>query len=142
MRENVLATARDVRAQLLKRRLPRDLAGQCGLAALLIAVKLADPWALRTGFYMAKDTRFGHKRYPHRHAWNHVGVTIVDVTATQFVGCRAAVNVVCAKDNVRYGETASGPDAIDDILTSWCGALREYRDLAAQLRQQLHEVAA
>lgn len=134
--------ARDFRARLLERsELPRDLAGQCGLAALHVAAAMSDPWMLRTGCYMAADARWPTRgRYPHRHAWCQVGDVIVDATATQFKGRVRAVHVTT--DHSRYVEFASGSDAINDILRNWCCAeLPEYVQLARRLRCTLRRRA-
>jgi len=134
------AIARDIRAQLLRyKEAPRDLAGECGLAAMLVAAAIADPLALRTGFYMKREKLFGTcGRYPHRHAWCRVGTMIVDATATQFDRSNKAVHVVRYDEDTRYIETASGGDAIDDIMTNWCGRkLPAYVQIAKGLRRSL-----
>lgn len=130
-----IVVARTVRARLLRRRVPRDLAGQCGLASMLVAAELVDPRVLRTGFYMKRGRFCGRcGRFPRRHAWCQVGDTIVDLTATQF-GLRATVYVVRVRADDRYVETADAADAIDDIMDNWRGReLPEYRKLARRLR--------
>lgn len=131
--------ARDVRAALLRlNETPRNLAGQCGLAAMLVAVSIG-PRALRTGFYMKRGELFGTcGRYPHRHAWCRVGAMIVDATATQFERRNKAVHVVRFDEDTRYIETASEADAIDDIMTNWRGReLPAYVQLATDLRRSL-----
>jgi hypothetical protein len=135
---SVLAIAKEVRAHLLARDdVPRDLAGECGVAAMLIADRIGDPWALRTGCFMAYDPMLSWGlRYPHRHAWCQIGSTIIDVTATQFSGRYHAVYVTT--DRVRYVEFATGPDAISDIMNNWrARGLPEYRQLARRLREKL-----
>lgn len=130
--------ARDIRTELLRvEEKPRDLAGECGLAAMLLASALGNPHALRTGFYMAHETFLGKRgRYPNRHAWCRVGAMIVDATATQFDRSNKAVHVVRFDEDSRYIETASGADAIDDIMTNWCGReLPAYVLLAKKLRR-------
>ena len=137
--ERTTAVARDVRAQLLSlRESPRDLAGQCGLAAMLVAAAIEDPHALRTGFYMKYERLFGKRGlYPHRHAWCRVGAMIIDATATQFAKSNSAVHVVRHDEDVRYIETASGRDAIDDIMLNWRGReLPAYVQLARGLRRR------
>jgi len=132
--------ARDIRTELLSfKETPRDLVGQCGLAAMLVAAALRNPYALRTGFYMKREKLFGKcGRYPHRHAWCCVGITIVDVTATQFNRSNKAVHVARCNEDPRYIETASGADAIDDIMTNWRGReLDAYVQIAKRLRQIL-----
>lgn len=132
--------ARDIRSALLRiDETPRDLAGQCGLAAMLLATTLDDPYALRTGFYMKREKLFGKcGRYPHRHAWCRVGTMIIDVTATQFDRSNKAVHVVHHDEDTRYIETASGTDAIDDIMINWRGReLPPYVQLAKGLRKRL-----
>lgn len=136
--DRTISLARDIRANLLRYDdAPRDLAGQCGLASMLVAVALKDPHALRTGFYMKYETLFGKRgRFPHRHAWCRVGSTIVDATATQFDRRNRSVHVVHHAEDDRYIESASGRDAIDDIMNNWCGrALLVYRQLAKDLRR-------
>lgn len=131
--------ARDIRDDLLRyQETPRDLAGQCGLAAMLVASALKNPHALRTGFYMKFMTMFGKRgRYPHRHAWCRVGTMIVDVTATQFDQSNKAVHVARFDEDTRYIETASGCDAIDDIMNNWRGReLPAYVQLAKGLRRR------
>jgi hypothetical protein len=131
--------ARAARADLLcYEETPRDLAGQCGLAALLVASVLKNPHALRTGFYMKFETLFGKRgRYPHRHAWCRVGTMIIDVTATQFDQSNKAVHVTRFDEDTRYIETASGRDAIDDIMINWRGReLPAYVQLAKGLRRR------
>ena len=128
----------DIRTDLLRYdETPRDLAGQCGLAAMLMATALKNPHALRTGFYMKFETLFGKRgRYPHRHAWCRVGTMIVDITATQFDQSNKAVHVVRFDEATRYIETASGRDAIDDIMDNWRGReLSAYVQLAKGLRR-------
>lgn len=135
--DRAIAIAREIRADLLGREgVPRDLAGQCGLASMLVADTIGDPWALRVGFYMKRTTFCGRRgRYPHRHAWCQVGRTIIDATATQFGRDHHAVHV--AIDDARYLETADGRDAIDDIMTNWRGReLPEYARLARRLRRR------
>lgn len=132
----MIAIARAVRSGLLGRRgVPRDLAGQCGLAAMLVAVELADLRVLRTGFYMKISTFCGRRaRYPHRHAWCQVDGTIVDPTATQFSRGHRAVHVTRVREDDRYVETADADDAVDDIMTNWHGReLPEYAALARSL---------
>ena len=131
--------ARDIRSDLLRyEETPRDLSGQCGLAAMLMAAALKNPHALRTGFYMKFETLFGKRgRYPHRHAWCRVGTMIVDVTATQFDQSNKAVHVARFDEDTRYIETASGCDAIDDIMNNWRGReLPAYVQLAKGLRRR------
>ena len=132
--------ARSIRTELLRcDESPRNLAGQCGLAAMLVATALDNPHALRTGFYMKFDTLFGSKRgrYPHRHAWCRVGTMIIDITATQFDQSNKAVHVTRFDEDTRYIETASGSDAIDDIMINWCGReLPAYVQLAKGLRRR------
>lgn len=117
---------------------PRDLAGQCGLAALLVALRLDDPRVLRTGFYMRFETFLGKRgRYPYRHAWCCVETMIVDVTATQFDQSNRAVHVTSCDDDPRYIETARGSDALDDIMANWRGSeLPAYVQLAKYLRRE------
>lgn len=124
---------------LRQEKTPRDLAGECGLAAMLVASALQRPWALRTGFYMQFMTFLGKRgRYPRRHAWCQVGPMIIDATATQFDRRNKAVHVVRTGEDSHYIETASGPDAIDDIMTNWRGhELRAYVQLARALRRRL-----
>lgn len=133
--DRTTAVARTVRANLLRfAETPRDLAGQCGLAAMLVAAALERPAALRTGFYM----KHGRGRLPNRHAWCCVAATIVDATATQFDARHRAVHVASATVDNRYIETARGADAIDDIMTNWYGRkLPAYVALAKSLRRRL-----
>lgn len=139
--EQAITLARDVRTELLRRtgvrRVRRDLTGQCGLAAMRVAVALRQTEVLRVGFYMRHETFCGHYgRYPNRHAWCQVGDTIVDPTATQF-GRRRAVHVAVAVDDDHYVETAKGAAAVDEILVDWCcGYLPEYKRLAKALREK------
>lgn len=131
--------ARDVRTGLLRlHETPRDLAGQCGLASMLVAVALDNPHALRTGFYMQFMRFLGKRgRYPHRHAWCRVGTMIVDATATQFDRSNKAVHVARFDEDTRYIETASGEDAIDDIMDNWRGRkLLAYVQIAKKLRRR------
>jgi hypothetical protein len=131
--------ARDIRTSLLRYdETPRNLAGQCGLAAMLVAAALDNPHALRTGFYLKFESLFGKRgRYPHRHAWCRVGTMIVDVTATQFDRGNKAVHVARYDEDTRYIETASGCDAIDDIMNNWRGReLPAYVQLAKGLRRR------
>lgn len=130
--------ARGIRTDLLRYdETPRDLAGQCGLAAMLMAAAFENPHALRTGFYMKFEMLFGKRgRYPHRHAWCRVGTLIVDVTATQFDQSNKAVHVARFDEDTRYIETASGRDAIDDIMNNWRGReVPAYMQLAKGLRR-------
>lgn len=134
--DHAITIARDIRVQLLGRRdVPRDLAGQCGLAAMLVAAELDDPRVLRTGFYMQWATFGGQRvRYPHRHAWCQVSDTIVDPTATQF-GRHRAVHVAHVRTDDRYVEVADAADALEDIMDTWRGRdLPEYKRLARRLR--------
>jgi hypothetical protein len=132
--------ARDIRTGLLRyKETPRDLAGECGLAAMLIAATLGNPHALRTGHYMRRRNYFNKRgRYPHRHAWCRVGPIIVDATATQFDRGSKAVHVVRHDEDTRYIETASGADALDDIMINWDGnQLEAYVQIAKELRRSL-----
>lgn len=138
--DRATALACDIRARLLRvPATPRDLTGQCGLAAMLVASALNNPHVLRTGFYMKRETFLGMRgRYPNRHAWCRVGVMIVDVTATQFDRRNKAVHVAPFDEDNRYVETARGAEAIDDIMTHWCGCkLPAYAQLAKGLRRRL-----
>lgn len=137
---DVTTVAQRVRASLLARTgLPRDLAGQCGLASMLVADAVGDPGVLRVGFYMKQTTFLGRRgRYPHRHAWCQVGSVIVDATATQFGKTHRAVHVAIASGDDRYLETADSRDAVDDIMANWRGReLPEYARLARRLRRHL-----
>jgi len=130
--------AQKVRTALLRlKETPRDLAGTCGLTALLVAVTLDDPSTLCTGFYLKYETFLGRRgHFPHRHAWNRVGAMIVDATATQFNQRSRSVHVAPYNEDRRYLETARAEAAIDDILINWRGrALPAYAQLARQLRQ-------
>ena len=136
--DDAITVARGVRAALLARAdVPRDLAGQCGLASMLVADALGEPRSLRVGFYMKQTTFCGRRgRYPHHHAWCRIGAAIVDATATQFNRRHPAVHVVVA-DDARYLETADGADAVDDIMANWRGReLPEYARLARSLRRR------
>lgn len=136
--ERATTIARDVRTGLLRLdETPRDLAGQCGIVSMLVAVALDNPQVLRTGFYMKFQTYLGrHGRYPHRHAWCRVGTMIVDVTATQFDRGNKAVHVAHFDEDPRYIETASGSDALDDIMDNWRGRkLLAYVQIAKKLRR-------
>jgi len=106
---------------------------------MLVAARLSLPHALRTGFYMRRERLFGRcGRYPHQHAWCRVGAMIVDVTATQFDRGNRAVHVSRCDEDPRYVETASGADAIDDIMVNWRGReLPAYVSLARNLRRSL-----
>jgi len=118
---------------------PRNLAGACGLSAMLVAKALNDPQTLRTGFYMKAETLFGKRgRFPYRHAWSRIGAMIIDATATQFNQNHRAVHVAPCDEDPRYLEIASGGDALDDILTNWRGReLPAFVQLARQLRHEL-----
>jgi hypothetical protein len=138
--ERTIAVGHDIRTELLHHdEAPRNLAGQCGLAAMLVATALGKPQVLRTGFYMKRETFCGKRgRYPHRHAWCRVGPMIVDVTATQFDRRNKAVHVALFDEDLRYIETARGARAVDDIMTRWCGReLPVYVQLAKGLRRRL-----
>ena len=138
--EHATTIARGVRAALLRLdETPRDLAGICGLASMLVAKALDDPHALRTGFYMKAETLFGKRgRFPYRHAWCRIGAMIINVTTTQFNQNHRAVHVAPCDEDPRYLEITSGGDAIDDILTNWRGKeLPAFVQLARQPRQQL-----
>ena len=140
MIDRAIAVARDVRIGLLRNRdVPRNLAGECGLAAMLVAATLGKPRALRTGFFMRRGSLYGKRgRYPHRHAWCRVGEMIVDATATQFGKSCKAVHVARHDEDTRYVETAKGAGAIADIMTNWCGReLPAYVMLARGLRRSL-----
>jgi len=135
--ERSITLSRGIRAGLLRyAETPRDLAGQCGLAAMLVAAAIDNPEVLRTGFYMKRGELFGRcGRYPHRHAWCRVGTMIVDITATQFARSNKAVHVARYDEDTRYIESAHGMDAIDDIMTNWRGReLPAYVHLAKNLR--------
>jgi len=138
--DRATAIARDVRTELLRLdEMPRNLAGECGLAAMLVASALGKPRALRTGFYMKHETFLGKRgRYPHRHAWCRIGPMIIDATATQFDRGNKAVHVARFDEDIRYIETADGADAIDDIMTNWRGhELPAYVQIAKGLRRRL-----
>jgi len=138
--DRTTAVAHDIRTELLScAETPRDLAGQCGLASMLVATAIGKPQALRTGFYMKRERLFGKwGRYPNRHAWCRVGALIVDVTATQFDRRNKAVHVARYDEDIRYIETSRGSEAIDDIMIHWCGReLPVYKQLAKGLRRRL-----
>jgi|SRR6185436_1811689 len=138
--DRAVVLALDIRAELLcMHDTPRNLVGECGLAAMLVASALGKPRALCTGFYMKRETFLGKRgRYPHRHAWCRVGPMIVDATATQFTRNNKGVHVVRFDEDIRYIEIARGADAIDDIMTNWRGReLRVYAQLARGLRRSL-----
>lgn len=63
--------ARRIRKRLVAARPAalKNLAGDCGLASIMLAVRLNDPNSLRA----CED-----------HAWNEIGNTVIDITATQF----------------------------------------------------------
>ena len=133
--ERAINAARVIRNELLHRSdMPRNLAGQCGLASMHVAKSLRDLSVLRVGFYMKRGRFYGRPgRYPHLHAWCQIHDTIVDSTATQF-GHRHAVYVKSAASQDRYIETASARDALHEIMVHWRGhALPEYARLARQL---------
>lgn len=132
--------ARGVRAALLRLDgTPKNLAGACGLAALLMALALDNPRTLCTGFYMKFETFLGKRgRFPHRHAWCRVGTMIVDATATQFDRNNRAVHVARYDADPRYLETSRAGDAIDDILINWRGReLPAFVQLARRLRRSI-----
>jgi hypothetical protein len=132
--------AQEIRALLLSYpETPRNLAGQCGLAAMLVAAALGKAHTLRTGFYMKRETFLGNRgRYPNRHAWCRIGTTIVDATATQFDRGNKAVHVARFDEDIRYIETSCGLDALDDIMTNWRGReLPAYVQIAKKLRGRL-----
>jgi hypothetical protein len=138
--DRATSIAHDIRAGLLRyEETPRNLAGQCGLAAMLIAAALKSPRSLRSGFYMKFETLFGKRGYyPHRHAWCRVGSMIIDVTATQFSGNNKAVHAVRYDEDDRYVECARGAEALDDIMASWRGReLPAYARIARQLRARI-----
>ena len=61
--KHATTVARGVRTTLLRLdETPRNLAGACGLAAMLVAKALNAPRILRTGFYMKSETLFGQAR--------------------------------------------------------------------------------
>lgn len=130
--DRAVAAARAVRVDLLRStnpRRPRDLLGQCGLAAIQVAVAIGDPRSLRLGFFMNLTTFMGKRgRYPHVHAWNVVNGTIVDATATQF-GHHPAVHVVRTNDATAYIETADGAQALREMVREWqLRCVDEYRE--------------
>jgi hypothetical protein len=138
--DHATSVARTIRTELLRfEETPRNLAGECGLAAMLVASAIGSPHVLRTGFYMKHETFLGKRgRYPNRHAWCRVGAMIIDVTATQFDRGNRAVHVARFDEDIRYVETARGAEAIDDIMTNWRGSkLRAYVQLAKGLRRKL-----
>lgn len=138
--DHATSVARTIRTELLRfEETPRNLAGECGLAAMLMASAIGSPHVLRTGFYMKHETFLGKRgRYPNRHAWCRVGAMIIDVTATQFDRGNRAVHVARFDEDIRYVETARGAEAIDDIMTNWRGSkLRAYVQLAKGLRRKL-----
>lgn len=138
--ERATEIARGVRAALLRLDgTPHNLAGACGLAAMLVANALDSPRTLRTGFYMKFETFLGKRgRFPYRHAWCRVGTMIVDATATQFDRNNRAVHVALYDEDPRYLETACAGDAVDDILINWRGsAFPVYAQLAGLLRRKL-----
>jgi hypothetical protein len=135
--DRAIAAARAVRTELLRSdpRRPRDLLGQCGLAAIQIAVAIGAPRSLRLGFFMNRTTFMGRRgRYPHVHAWNVVDNTIVDVTATQF-GRYPAVHVVPKDDAIDYIETADGAQALREMVRDWLlSETDEYREPLRRFR--------
>lgn len=66
-----LEYARRIRKRLVASRPVafKNLAGDCGLASVMLAVRLNDPSSLRA----CED-----------HVWNEIGGTVIDITATQF----------------------------------------------------------
>lgn len=137
--QQAIHVARSVRRTLLLAGAPLNLAGQCGLASMLVVASLEDPHALRTGFFMHRETFLGRRgRYPNRHAWCRIGPTIVDATASQFSRRLCAVHVARFDADHRYVETASGAKALDDIMDNWCGNdSPPYVLIAADLRKKL-----
>lgn len=132
----LLETAASVRRELLAREsVDRDLAGECALASMRLALALGDVSSFRVGFFMRSRTLYGRRgRYPHSHAWCNVGGTIVDVTATQF-GRFPAVYAVAAAESDRYVERADGGQAIAEVMREWLlDRLPEYRKICRQLR--------
>lgn len=64
--------AKKIRRSLLRSNFmvwPRDLCGACGIASILLSISLDDVRTLR---------------FKPGHAWNQIGRTIIDITATQF----------------------------------------------------------
>lgn len=133
-----VAAARAIRADLLRSTDPRrtrDLAGQCGLASIQLAVAIGDPRSLRLGFFMKCTTFLNRRgRYPHMHAWNVVDGHIIDATATQF-GSYSAVHVAPKDDAVAYVETADGAQALREMVREWQFTHdEEYREPLRRLR--------
>jgi len=88
-----------------------DLAGLCGLAAVLIADELHDPTVVRLGMFVSAANALREQ-----HAWARVGIYVVDVTVRQFGEKWPAVMVapwaaVCQ----HYRESDRGKAAIRKI---------------------------
>lgn len=135
--DRTIAAARAVRTELLRSDpcRSRDLRGQCGLAAIQIAVAIDDPRSLRLGLFTRRETFLSrHGPYPHPHAWNVVDGTIVDATATQF-GSYPAVHVVRENDATAYVETADGAQALRAMVAEWqLRDIDEYREPLRRFR--------
>ncbi len=83
-----VSEAVSIRNELLKEYLSLEdgssnmLIGACGLASVLLSIRLEDAQILRYG----NSDLFGH------HIWTEVNDTIIDITACQFNGIRTSKN--------------------------------------------------
>jgi hypothetical protein len=93
-----------------------DLAGLCGLAAVLIADALHDPMIVRLGMFGAEHTEQHGAEHTEQHAWARVGIHVVDVTVRQFGEKWPAVMVApWAAVRQHYRESDRGKAAIRKI---------------------------
>lgn len=74
---HAIREARRIRRNLVRMRRETNLAGDCGLASILLAEALCDVGTLR-------HTEEATWRFCAPHVWNQIGRVIIDVTATQF----------------------------------------------------------
>lgn len=100
-----------------------DLKGECGRAAVTIAIRLLDPDALRMGYFLdgvggrrAKEVLAWKARHPSDHAWCVVDDHVVDATATQF-GDYPAIYVRPIAQAAQYVEIHRGVAAAEQMRT-------------------------
>jgi hypothetical protein len=127
-----------VRRDLLAVAEHRDLEGECGRAAVDVAIAVGDPDSIRLGVFVTREVDHHAppgrrlRSEPNDHAWTEVSGHVVDVTATQF-GRWPAIYVVPRQSAIQYVEIHRGIAAAEQMRAwdypEWQRKLRQLRAL-------------